>query len=89
MKRKLEKIFKNELAREIVMFFYNNPGSVDTVSGISAWVGERKEKVKEVLDFLVKESVLDIDSTSTTNAYCLTGDKNVVRFIKQFLKNEK
>ena len=53
MKDKLQKVLEDKLARDILVFFYQNQASVDSASGVSAWVHDDKKKVRFTLDNLV------------------------------------
>lgn len=82
MKEKLEKILKQELAMEIVRFFYQNQASIDSVGGVSTWVQKSREEVRDALEELVALGVLEKDSTGGTNGYCYTRDKRIMKIVE-------
>ncbi len=87
MKDKLKKTLKNKLSRDIVAFFYQNQGSIDSVGGVSAWVNDERSKVQSALDKLVKLGVLEKDSTEATKGYCYTRDKKVMKIVKELMRD--
>jgi predicted transcriptional regulator len=86
MEQKLKKLLRSKLARDIIRFFHQNQGSIDTVSGVSAWVNKDKKEVKKVLDRLVKEGILEEHSEAGTKGYCYTRDKKVMDRIEKSTK---
>ncbi|MCK4851583.1 MAG: hypothetical protein KAS86_00570 [Candidatus Omnitrophica bacterium] len=86
MKDKLRKIVENKLARDILAFFHMNQGSIDTVSGVSAWVREDKKKTEAVLDSLVKAGMLEQNSSGSTKGYCYTRDRKAMKIIKEIIE---
>ena len=87
-KNKIKELFKNKLARDIAAFFYANQGSIDTVSGVSAWVHEDKEKTREMLDVLAGRGVLEKDNIGSTNGYCYTRNTNTMKMIKELIESD-
>ena len=86
MKAELKEKLKDKLARKILMFFYQNQGSIDSASGVAAWVHSDREEVKGVLDFLVGLGVLHKDATGVTKGYCYTRDEKVMKVVDDLLK---
>jgi len=79
-------LLKNEATKKVLLFFNENPHSIDTAKGISIWVGCDVKEVERALDKLVKEGALINHKTSSTNAYSYTTEKSVVKKIEQLLK---
>jgi len=86
MRQSIDKILKNKLAREITGFFFHNQSSIDTVSGVSAWVHEDKKKVRETLDRLAKAGILEEDSKAATKGYCYTRNKKVMDKVRKIME---
>ena len=86
MKEKIEKVVKDKLSREILTFFYQNQSSIDTVSGISAWVRSDREEVKTVLEKLVQMGILEQDSIGSTRGYCYTRDSKTMKIVRELMK---
>jgi predicted transcriptional regulator with HTH domain len=89
MRKKIEKILEDKLGRDIVTFFYQNQSSIDTVSGIAAWVHSDKNKVKEALDRLVQLGILEEDSMGGTKGYCYTRKTKIMKIIKELMKDNE
>ncbi|MBU0682822.1 MAG: hypothetical protein ABIH85_01775 [Candidatus Omnitrophota bacterium] len=89
MKDKLERIMKDKLMKDVVSFFFQNQSSVDSASGISAWVCSRRGNVQPVLDELVKLGVLEEDSIGSAKGYCYTRDMKIMNIIEDLMKNGK
>lgn len=85
MKNKLRKALEDKLARDILVFFYQNQASIDSASGVSAWVHDDKKKVRFTLDNLVTLGVLEEDSTGSTKGYSYTCDKKVMKIVKDLM----
>jgi len=86
MKAKLKKVLEDKLARDILDFFYQNQGCIDSVGGITAWVNSDRSKVKEVLDSLVELGILQHDAEGITEGYCYTRDEDIMRDVKEALE---
>jgi len=82
----LEKILSQDAHLKIIKFFNENPRSIDTITGISGWVGLTKEVTKKALKNLVKHAILIEHKTNTTKAYSYTQDKKILLKIKKWLK---
>ena len=89
MKDRLKKIVGNKLARDILAFFHMNQGSIDTVSGVAAWVREDKKKTEDVLDSLVKDGMLEKDSSGSTKGYCYTRNRKAMKIIKKIIEGDE
>jgi hypothetical protein len=87
MKKDLKKLLDNKLASDILEFFHQNQGSIDSVGGISAWVNGEREQVKELLDELVRLGVLEQDVEGITEGYCYTRDEKMMKDIESFFRN--
>ncbi|MDP8299223.1 MAG: hypothetical protein P9L88_04905 [Candidatus Tantalella remota] len=87
MKKDLKKLLKDDLAGKILVFFYQNQASVDSVGGVSTWVNDDRKKVLAVLDELVRLGVLDEDSTGAIKGYCYTRDKKVMKTVEELVQD--
>ncbi len=86
MKAKLKKKLNDDLVKDILMFFYEHQASIDTVGGVSTWVGSDRGKVEDALDELVRLGVLEKDSMGSTNGYCYTRDKKVMKIVRGLIE---
>ncbi|MFH1395127.1 MAG: hypothetical protein ABIH09_03120 [Candidatus Omnitrophota bacterium] len=89
MKDKLQRIMKDKLMKEVLAFFFQNQSSVDSASGISAWVRNKRENVQPVLDELVKLGILEEDSIGSAKGYCYTRDAKIMNIIENLMQNAK
>ena len=85
----MKKIFKNEAARKILLFFNENPNCIDTVQGISLWIGSDAGIIQKEIDRLVKEGIITSHRTASTTAYAYTNNKIIVKNIEKYIKNIK
>ncbi|NQT33151.1 MAG: hypothetical protein HQ594_05715 [Candidatus Omnitrophica bacterium] len=85
MKGKLKEALRKKLAKDILVFFYENPFSIDSVGGISAWVNGDRKEVQLALDELVDLGVLERDSMGTTKGFSYTRDEKVMRIVKDLV----
>lgn len=86
--KNVKHLFKNEVTKKIMLFFNENPHSIDTAKGISVWIGCDLESVQKALGKLVKEGVLINHKTTTTNAYSYTNQKDIIRTIEKYIKTK-
>jgi len=86
--KNIEHLFKNEVTKKILLFFDENPHSIDTAKGISVWIGCDLESVQKALGRLVKEGALINHKTATTNAYSYTNQKDMIKAIEKYIKTK-
>ena len=67
---------------EIILFFYQNPTSIDTARGISAWINEDAVNVRKALTDLVKKNILIAHKVTSTTGYSYTRDIKILKGIK-------
>lgn len=84
--KKIGHLFKNEVSKKILLFFNENPQSIDTAKGISVWIGCDAHVAKKTLDRLVKEGILVNHGTAYTDAYSYTNQKGVVKKLEKYIK---
>ncbi len=87
MKNKLQKVMQNQLAKEVLTFFYQNQSSLDSVSGISAWVRNERKEVESVLEELVKLGAVEEDSTGAAKGYSYTRDAKIMKIVKSLMRD--
>ncbi len=81
----IRSLLKNEVAKKILLFFYENPHSIDTPKGIATWISCDPNNVLKVLNTLVKEGILLIHRTASINAYSLTNKRDVTKEIDKYI----
>ena len=89
METTLKNLLDKKLYRDILSFFYRNQMSVDSVGGISTWVGDSRENVQSVLDELVDLGVLNRDSEGVTKGYCYTRDEEIMAIVEGLMQDAK
>ena len=82
----LKKLLNSELHVKIVIFFKENPTSMDSPRGIATWLGCKREETKKALDELTEAGVLNSISTASTSGYSFTQDKKLIKDINSLLK---
>ena len=87
--KSVKRLFKNEAARKILLFFNENPNCIDTVKGISLWISGDINAIQKALNQLVKEGVITSHQTASTTAYAYTNNKEIVKKIEKYIKNFK
>ena len=83
----IKELFKNEVTKRILLFFNENPNSIDTAKGISVWVECDIDEVRKALSRLVDKGVLINHKTASTNAYSYTNERGIVKVIERYIKN--
>ncbi|MFC1624299.1 hypothetical protein ACFL28_03150 [Candidatus Omnitrophota bacterium] len=84
--KKIKRLFQSEAAGKILLFFNENPHSIDTAKGISIWVGCDVGIVQKALDRLVDEGILVNHRAASTDAYSYTTQKGVIKKIERYIK---
>jgi len=85
--KNIKGLFKNEAVKKILLFFNENPNSIDTAKGISIWVGCDVDAAQKALDRLAKEQVLVSHETAFTKAYSYTNQRDITRKIEKYIEN--
>jgi predicted transcriptional regulator len=85
--KNLKSLFRNETARKILFFFNENPNCIDTVKGISLWIGGDTAVMQRALNNLVKEGIIISHHTASTVAYAYTNNKEIVKKIEKYIKD--
>ena len=81
-----ENIFKAEIYINIISFFHENQGSIDTPRGVSAWTGCKRNTVEKALGDLAKIGILVAHPVSSTTGYSYTQDPKIIKTIDKRLK---
>jgi len=82
----LKKFFKSPLHKKIIIFFHQNPSSVDTSRGVATWINYDGPKVSQALKELAKEKILNIHNSATATGYSYTTDKKIIEKIEKLLQ---
>jgi len=80
---------RSSLHKEIISFFHNNPSSIDTPRGVSVWVHGDLVKVRQVLEELAQEGVLEADKVTSTTGYSYTRNPKIISQIEAILKKTR
>jgi predicted transcriptional regulator len=86
--KNIERLFKNDIAKKILLFFNENPQCIDTAKGISVWVGCDMVSVQKALNRLVKEGIIINHKATSTNAYSYTNHRIIVKKIERYIKHK-
>ena len=82
-------LFKNELTGKILLFFNENPHCIDTAKGISIWLGCDAKNVQKAMDDLAAQGILINYKTLSTDAYCYTNKRSMIKKVEKHIKNLK
>lgn len=85
----IDKALQSDLRLKITKFFHENQASIDTPRGVSTWVREDRNKVKEALEDLVGLRVLVAHRATSTTGYSYTRNAKIISKIEKFLKKRK
>lgn len=85
----IKTLFKNEESRKVLLFFNENPHSIDTVKGISVWIDCELEAVQKALSRLVRHGILVNHKTASTDAYSYTNQRDIIKKIDVYIKKVK
>ena len=82
----LKKIFKSDIHKKIIIFFHQNPSSVDTPRGVATWVNYDRRKVNTALKDLAKHKILNAHESESITGYSYTSDKKIMKQIDDFIR---
>jgi len=75
------KHLETEAHIKVIRFFLDNPNSVDTPRGVSAWTNLSLNDSRNILEELSKRGILKAYRTSSTVGYSLTENKKVLKML--------
>src|SRR5512136_615633 len=70
---------------DLVIFFFENPHTTDTIDNIARYIGRDAAVIKTDLEDLVKAGVLEQHTSGTLTVYLLTKDAQIREKIKHFV----
>lgn len=85
----INKAALSDLHIKIVRFFHENQASLDTPRGVSTWVREDRNKVKNALEELVALKILVAHRSTSTNGYSYTRNAKLIAKIEKLLKKKR
>lgn len=73
-------------AVKVLRFFVDNPNSIDTPRGVSAWTNLSLSETRKILEELARKGLLSAYRTPSTVGYSLTGNKKTLKAVHELLK---
>ena len=70
---------------DLVIFFYDNPYTTDTLDGIARYIGRDATVIQDDVADLVRSGVLEAHTTANLTVYSLTKDPQIRERIKHFV----
>jgi hypothetical protein len=70
---------------DLVIFFFENPHTTDTIDNIARYIGRDAAVIKFDLEELVRAGVLEQHTSGTLTVYALTKDTQIREKIKHFV----
>ncbi len=86
MKKIFLEIKRDILMKKIVKFFNENPTCVNTAEDIAKWISEEKRAVKEKMDYLVKNKILNKYESNAAEGYSYTQNSKIISLITELSK---
>ena len=74
------------IERQILQFFIEHSNAVETVRGMSTWLGAEPEAIESALNGLVEKKWLSSHAAGALTGYTLTSEERFVSQIKQTLE---
>ena len=81
----LQSIKKSGVKMQLLLFFYNNPFTVDDLEGISMWVGMHTKEITREMEELCRMRLLVKQGTSRPY-YRMTGNSQLIEEVHQLIK---
>ncbi len=70
---------------DLVIFFYDNPHTTDTIDNIARYIGRDAAVIQDDVADLVRSGVLEAHTTANLTVFSLTKDPQVRERIKHFV----
>ncbi len=70
---------------DLVIFFFENPNTTDTIENIARYIGRDATVIKPDLEDLVRSGVLEQHTSGTLTVFALTTDTQIREKIKHFV----
>ncbi len=70
---------------DLVIFFYDNPHTTDTIDNIARYIGRDAVVIQDDMTDLVRSGVLEAHTTANLTVYSLTNDTQIRERIKHFV----
>jgi two-component system, sporulation sensor kinase E len=80
-----DEITRSVVTMEVVLFFYNNPFSIEDLEGLSKRISRRQKLVEPAIKILTELGVLTRQKTRTRELYAYTKDTTVRRWVDQLV----
>ncbi len=81
----VKKIQNDHLYFSLIKYFYYNPGTYDSLKGISLRLGLNQEIIKDKIDDLLKVGILQSNRSSEGEVYLLKKQKSVLNDFRKAL----
>lgn len=82
----IQEVVSSLVIWELIIFLWNNPGITDRAAGIATRLGRRREDVREPLEFLVKEEVLEKWGDDAEPVYAFKRNSKYEKAMEKFVK---
>ena len=83
----LKKFFDRDIYKKIIIFFHQNPSSIDTPRGVATWINYDRSKVNKALKELSRQKILNAHKSAAATGYSYTTDKKIIKEVKKHLRN--
>jgi hypothetical protein len=83
---KIENLLKDPAVKKILLFFNDNPNSIDTAKGIALWTGCDIKHAQAGLDKLEAAGIVVRDKTLSTDVYAYTSKRAILKKIESCIK---
>jgi len=82
----IESVRDSKVKLQLLLFFYNNPFTVDDLEGVSIWVGMHKEEIAAAMEELCRMELLVRHGRQTHPYYAFTENTELVGVIHDLVE---
>ncbi|HIE52012.1 MAG TPA: hypothetical protein EYP85_09655 [Armatimonadetes bacterium] len=82
----LDKILDSLIKLDLLVFFYQNPDTIDSASGIATWVGHEEEQVVKELAELAAARLIERHQVRGETVYTRSNDPDIRRMVDDFME---
>ncbi|MFH0731868.1 MAG: hypothetical protein V2A72_02975 [Candidatus Omnitrophota bacterium] len=81
----LKKFFNSPIHKKIIIFFHQNPSSIDSPRGVATWINYDRLKVIKALKELTRHKILNIHKSAAITGYSYTTDAKIIKEIEKHI----
>ncbi len=87
LRKFIERFVDSFVSWDLIVFFQNNPGIVDTPTGLASRLGRKEEEVRKALDGLCQKGLLRKKEGGGKEVYIYSPPPHLKKVVDEFTKS--